>query len=49
MGSEMCIRDSAMHSCVETAGEKDTAYMVKAMTAFYNADIRQTADGMYTF
>ena len=33
----------AMHSCVETAGEKDTAYMVKAMTAFYNADIRQTA------
>ena len=39
----------AMHSCVETAGEKDTAYMVKAMTAFYNADIRQTADGMYTF
>ena len=34
---------------VETAGEKDTAYMVKAMTAFYNADIRQTADGMYTF
>ena len=39
----------AMHSCVETAGEKDTAYMVKAMTAFYNADVRQTADGMYTF
>ena len=38
-----------MHSCVETAGEEDTAYMVKAMTAFYNADIRQTADGMYTF
>ncbi len=39
----------AMHACVETAGSKDTDYMVRAMTAFYQADIRQTADGAYTF
>lgn len=39
----------AMHSAVETAGALDTAYMVQAMTAFYNADIRQSADGVYTF
>ena len=39
----------AMHAAVETAGSLDTAYMVKAMTAFYNADIRQSADGEYTF
>lgn len=39
----------AMHACVETAGALDTDYMVRAMTAFYQADIRQTADGVYTF
>lgn len=39
----------AMHASVETAGALDTDYMVSAMTAFYNADIRQTADGAYTF
>ena len=39
----------AMHAAVETAGSLDTAYMVKAMTAFYSADIRQSADGEYTF
>ena len=38
----------AMHACVETAGARDTDYMVRAMTAFYEADIRQTADGAYT-
>lgn len=39
----------AMHAAVETAGAKDTDYMVRAMTAFYNADIRQQPDGAYTF
>ena len=39
----------AMHACVETAGARDTDYMVRAMTAFYEADIRRTADGAYTF
>ena len=39
----------AMHACVETAGARDTDYMVRAMTAFYEADIRRTADGAYKF
>ena len=39
----------AMHSAVETAGALDTAYMVKAMTAFYNTKLQQTEDGTYTF
>lgn len=39
----------AMHAAMETAGAADTEYMVRAMTAFYNADIRQTADGTYKF
>lgn len=39
----------AMHACVETAGARDTDHMVRAMTAFYEADIRRTADGAYTF
>lgn len=38
----------AMHSVMETAGTRDTAYMVTAMTAFYNADIRRENSG-YTF
>ena len=39
----------AMHSAVETAGALDTAYMVWAMTAFYNTKLEQTEDGTYTF
>ncbi len=39
----------AMHSAVETAGSLDTAYMVDAMTAFFNTDLKQTADGAYSF
>jgi len=38
----------AMHSAVETAGALDTAYMVKAMTAFFATDLQQTEDGAYT-
>jgi aspartyl aminopeptidase len=37
----------AMHSAYETAGAKDTAYMVKALTAFFGTEIRMDADGMY--
>ena len=29
----------AMHSTYETAGVKDSAYMVQALTAFYNTDL----------
>ena len=31
----------AMHSCVETAGSKDTDYLVQAMAAFYSASFRE--------
>ena len=31
----------AMHSCYETAGVKDTDYLIRAMTAFYSASFRE--------
>jgi aspartyl aminopeptidase len=37
----------AMHSAYETAGDKDTAYMVKALTAFFESEIIMDADGVY--
>ena len=37
----------AMHSSYETAGARDTEYMVKALTAFFGAEIRMGADGVY--
>ena len=30
-----------MHSCFETAGAKDTDYLIQAMTAFYGASFRE--------
>ena len=38
----------AMHSSYETAGCADVAHMINALTAFYAADIKTTADGSYT-
>ncbi len=37
----------AMHSCYETAGVKDVAYLVDAMTAYYAAELTMTGDGAY--
>ena len=37
----------AMHSCFETAGVKDTDYLVQAMAAFYGATLREE-DGRFT-
>ncbi|MBQ9152045.1 MAG: M18 family aminopeptidase, partial [Clostridia bacterium] len=37
----------AMHSSFETAGARDTAYMVQALTAFFGSEIRMGADGVY--
>ena len=39
----------AMHSTYETAGAKDTEYMVSALKLFYEHAIRMEADGEYTF
>lgn len=36
----------AMHSCFETAGVRDTGYLVQAMTAFYAASYREEAGRM---
>lgn len=38
----------AMHSSCETAGAKDTAYAVDAMTAFYGTAVTETALGEYS-
>ncbi|MBE6936675.1 MAG: M18 family aminopeptidase [Ruminococcaceae bacterium] len=38
----------AMHSAYETAGAADTTYLVRALTAFYEASITTAADGVYT-
>ena len=37
----------AMHSAFETAGAKDTEYLVKALTAFYGKSLKMEADGIY--
>ena len=37
----------AMHSAYETAGAKDTAHMVRALTAFFETEIRMETDGTY--
>ena len=37
----------AMHSCFETAGARDTDYLIQAMTAFYSASFREE-NGMFT-
>ena len=37
----------AMHSSYETAGAKDTEYLVKALTAFYGKSLKMEADGIY--
>ena len=37
----------AMHSAYETAGVKDTEYMVKAVATFYASHIQADSDGNY--
>ena len=37
----------AMHSSYETAGARDTQYMIDAMTKFYSCALEMTADGEY--
>lgn len=37
----------AMHSCYETAGARDTDYLIHAMDAFYSASLTTDADGVY--
>ena len=37
----------AMHSCYETAGVEDVDHMIAGLTAYYDADVKMTGDGMY--
>ena len=37
----------AMHSAYETAGAKDTEYLIRAAKAFFESDIRCEEDGTY--
>ncbi len=39
----------SMHAAVETAGSRDPGCMARACAAFFRADFRQTADGVYRF
>jgi aspartyl aminopeptidase len=35
-----------MHSSYETAGAKDTEYMIRALTRFYESAIEETESGV---
>ncbi len=37
----------AMHSCLETAGARDTKHMIDALSAFYTSRITMLSDGKY--
>ena len=37
----------AMHSCYETAGAEDTAYLVQAMTSYFSRSITRAEEGGY--
>lgn len=37
----------AMHSCYETAGVKDTEYLIKAITSLYESSVKANCDGDY--
>lgn len=37
----------AMHSCFETAGVKDTEYLISALKTFYSSALKMTSDGSY--
>lgn len=41
------IAQLAMHSAFETAGNKDTAYMIAALKALFSSEIACKADGVY--
>ena len=39
----------AMHSAFETAGENDTEFMVRAITRFFEKELRASGNGSYAF
>ena len=47
-GVDIGLAQLAMHSCYETAGVKDTEYLLKIATKFYDCVIENTSDCGYT-
>lgn len=47
-GVDIGLAQLAMHSSYETAGIKDTCYMMKVMEEFFNSHIEETADQVLT-
>lgn len=47
LSADIGLAQLAMHSCYETAGTKDIAYLVQAMEAFYSASLEVSSDGSF--
>lgn len=47
-GVDIGLPQLAMHSCYETAGAKDTDYLIEALTCFYKKSFRPDGKGSYT-
>lgn len=47
LSADIGLAQLAMHSCYETAGTKDIAYLVQAMEAFYSTSLEVSSDGSF--
>lgn len=47
--ADVGVAQLSMHSAYETAGGKDTEYLIRAMRGFYNLKITRISDGVYEF
>ena len=47
LSADIGLAQLAMHSSFETAGSKDTEYMVKLLEAFFSSALEVKADGEY--
>ena len=45
LSADIGIAQLAMHSCYETSGTKDIAYLVQAMESFYGSALAISSDG----
>ena len=47
LSADIGLAQLAMHSCYETSGTKDVAYLVQAMESFYGASLEVSPDGSF--
>jgi aspartyl aminopeptidase len=47
LSADIGLAQLAMHSCYETSGTKDIAYLVRAMESFYGASLEVCNDGSF--